>query len=363
MENNGTNNRNQSSINNITTLLLEETLRQLNQTTPTTQESVDTSRDSDFNRILDTVYESFQGYNQVMLSYSANMTSMLQCINNMQQRFELNQLRSSVNQSSSRPNTSQSRPRPNSNQSSSRPNTSQSRPRSNSNISSSRPNSNISSSRPNSNVSSRNSTSQLHNVNSLLSSFSNNSLFSSQPQQPPSLSQANTLDQSLVFTYLFEPLVNEPEQHENQRPMSREEISTTTRTFSYVLNSLPEDRRICPIVMETFAPGDVLCEIRGCGHIFRRPPLMNWLRRSSQCPVCRYHIRTYQESATVDPSFNTVDPSFNTVDPSFNTVDPSFNNVPVRPTSPVQINDLDEEDVIVSDDEDVSDIEIDNDVD
>ena len=340
MENNGTNNRNQSSINNITTLLLEETLRQLNQTTPTTQESVDTSRDSDFNRILDTVYESFQGYNQVMLSYSANMTSMLQCINNMQQRFELNQLRSSVNQSSSRPNTSQSRPRPNSNQSSSRPNTSQSRPRSNSNISSSR---------PNSNVSSRNSTSQLHNVNSLLSSFSNNSLFSSQPQQPPSLSQANTLDQSLVFTYLFEPLVNEPEQHENQRPMSREEISTTTRTFSYVLNSLPEDRRICPIVMETFAPGDVLCEIRGCGHIFRRPPLMNWLRRSSQCPVCRYHIRTYQESATVDPSFNTVDPS--------------FNNVPVRPTSPVQINDLDEEDVIVSDDEDVSDIEIDNDVD
>jgi hypothetical protein len=83
---------------------------------------------------------------------------------------------------------------------------------------------------------------------------------------------------------------------------------------------------------------------------------MNWLRRSSQCPVCRYHIRTYQESATVDPSFNTVDPSFNTVDPS-------FNNVTVRPTSPVQINDLDEEDVIVSDDEDVSDIEIDNDVD
>jgi hypothetical protein len=349
MENNGTNNRNQSSINNITTLLLEETLRQLNQTTPTTQESVDTSRDSDFNRILDTVYESFQGYNQVMLSYSANMTSMLQCINNMQQRFELNQLRSSVNQSSSRPNTSQSRPRSNSNQSSSRPNSNQSSSRLNSNISSSRPNSNISSSRPNSNVSSRNSTSQLHNVNSLLSSFSNNSLFSSQPQQPPSLSQANTLDQSLVFTYLFEPLVNEPEQHENQRPMSREEISTTTRTFSYVLNSLPEDRRICPIVMENFAPGDVLCEIRGCGHIFRRPPLMNWLRRSSQCPVCRYHIRTYQESATVDPSFNTVDPS--------------FNNVTVRPSSPIQINDLDEEDVIVSDDEDVSDIEIDNDVD
>ncbi len=349
MENNGTNNRNQSSIDNITTLLLEETLRQLNQTTPTTQESVDTSRDSDFNRILDTVYESFQGYNQVMLSYSANMTSMLQCINNMQQRFELNQLRSSVNQSSSRPNTSQSRPRSNSNQSSSRPNSNQSSSRLNSNISSSRPNSNISSSRPNSNVSSRNSTSQLHNVNSLLSSFSNNSLFSSQPQQPPSLSQANTLDQSLVFTYLFEPLVNEPEQHENQRPMSREEISTTTRTFSYVLNSLPEDRRICPIGMETFAPGDVLCEIRGCGHIFRRPPLMNWLRRSSQCPVCRYHIRTYQESATVDPSFNTVDPS--------------FNNVTIRPTSPVQINDLDEEDVIVSDDEDVSDIEIDNDVD
>jgi len=189
-----------------------------------------------------------------------------------------------------------------------------------------------------------------------LSTFSNNSLFSSQQQQPRSLSQANTLDQSLVFTYLFEPLVNEPEQHENQRPMSREEISTTTRTFSYVLNSLPEDRRICPIVMDTFSPGDVLCEIRGCGHIFRRPPLMNWLRRSSQCPVCRYHIRTYEEPTTVDPSFNGVDPSFNGVDPS-------FNSIPNRPASPVQIYDPDEEDVVVSDDEDVSDIEMDNDVD
>ena len=340
MENNGTTNRNQSSIDNITTLLLEETLRQLNQTTPTTpttQESVNTSRESDLNRILDTVYETFQGYNQVMLSYNANMTSMLQCINNMQQQLELNQSRSSVNRSSSRPNTSQSRPRSNSN---------------------------LSSSRPNANVSSRNSTSQLHNVNSRLSTFSNNSLFSSQQQQQPrSLSQANTLDQSLVFTYLFEPLVNEPEQHENQRPMSREEISTTTRTFSYVLNSLPEDRRICPIVMDTFSPGDVLCEIRGCGHIFRRPPLMNWLRRSSQCPVCRYHIRTYEEPTTVDPSFNSVDPSFNGVDPSFNNVDPSFNSIPNRPASPVQIYDPDEEDVVVSDDEDVSDIEMDNDVD
>jgi hypothetical protein len=114
--------------------------------------------------------------------------------------------------------------------------------------------------------------------------------------------------------------------------------------------------------MDTFLPGDVLCEIRGCGHTFRRPPLMNWLRRSSQCPVCRYHIRTYQEPL-VDPSFNIVDPSFNNVDPSFNIVDPSFNSIPILSTSPVRRDEPDltqEEDDV---DSDVSDIEMDNDVD
>ena len=48
----------------------------------------------------------------------------------------------------------------------------------------------------------------------------------------------------------------------------------------------------CPISMEDFQVGDVLCEIIGCRHVFKRPALMRWFRRSSQCPVCRYDLFT-----------------------------------------------------------------------
>jgi hypothetical protein len=48
--------------------------------------------------------------------------------------------------------------------------------------------------------------------------------------------------------------------------------------------------------LEQFQVGDVICEIRGCGHKFKRPNLMNWLRRNNRCPVCRYDL----SSAGVD---------------------------------------------------------------
>ena len=110
----------------------------------------------------------------------------------------------------------------------------------------------------------------------------------------------------MFFSYAFDPSQNQNETNENSeniRPMTREEISRTTRTFSYIRDSLPEDRRTCPITMEQFQPGDVLCEILGCNHTFRRPALMNWLQRSSRCPVCRYALNSYgTETNNTTPS-------------------------------------------------------------
>lgn len=103
----------------------------------------------------------------------------------------------------------------------------------------------------------------------------------------------NGSSSNVLFSYLFDPLLQTSPVNDNIRPMSREEISNATRTFSYVRDSLPADNRMCPITMEQFVPGDVLCEILGCNHVFRRPALMNWLQRSSQCPVCRYSLRNY----------------------------------------------------------------------
>ena len=133
----------------------------------------------------------------------------------------------------------------------------------------------------------------------------------------------------MFFSYAFDPSQNQNETNENSeniRPMTREEISRTTRTFSYIRDSLPEDRRTCPITMEQFQPGDVLCEILGCNHTFRRPALMNWLQRSSRCPVCRYTLNSYgteTNNTTPSTSSNNIPSTLFNISPNT-----SSNNIP-----------------------------------
>lgn len=48
----------------------------------------------------------------------------------------------------------------------------------------------------------------------------------------------------------------------------------------------------CPITLEEFRNGDLLTQIRQCGHIFSQSAIQNWFSRNVRCPVCRYDIRT-----------------------------------------------------------------------
>lgn len=145
----------------------------------------------------------------------------------------------------------------------------------------------------------------------------------------------------MFFSYIFDPSQNE--NSENIRPMTHEEISRTTRTFSYIRDSLPEDRRTCPITMEQFQDGDVLCEILGCNHTFRRPALMSWLERSSRCPVCRYTLNSYgteTNNTTSNTSSNNIPSTGLNTTPStlFN---PSTNSNNINPFGQQTTNNLD----------------------
>lgn len=95
--------------------------------------------------------------------------------------------------------------------------------------------------------------------------------------------------QSVPFNNFFQ----EPPVNPNMQPLTDAQIANSTNTFEYNENSrsMVSDTR-CPISLETFQQGDTLCQIVGCGHVFKRPVLMNWLRRSSQCPICRYNLAT-----------------------------------------------------------------------
>lgn len=72
-------------------------------------------------------------------------------------------------------------------------------------------------------------------------------------------------------------------------------------TFSSIENPINDG---CPILLSAFQPLELVTQIRGCGHIFGRTPLLNWFRTSCRCPVCRFDIRTY---VAADNNINNVD--------------------------------------------------------
>lgn len=47
----------------------------------------------------------------------------------------------------------------------------------------------------------------------------------------------------------------------------------------------------CPITLEDFQHGELLCRIKHCNHIFKESALRNWFLQNSHCPVCRHDIR------------------------------------------------------------------------
>jgi hypothetical protein len=72
--------------------------------------------------------------------------------------------------------------------------------------------------------------------------------------------------------------------------LTHQQITSSTQNIEYT-DEMTETR--CPISWEDFNLGDQICQIRGCGHIFKPVSLMNWLQTNTHCPVCRYDLRTY----------------------------------------------------------------------
>ena len=108
---------------------------------------------------------------------------------------------------------------------------------------------------------------------------------------------------SSLFEFRTQPsLFDEPPPNPNQQPLSMDQIVNATTTFEFndeVRSTLSDYR--CPISLENFQNGDSLCRINGCGHVFNKRVLLNWLQRSSQCPVCRYNLSTNNETPPTEP--------------------------------------------------------------
>jgi len=73
--------------------------------------------------------------------------------------------------------------------------------------------------------------------------------------------------------------------------LTSSQIENATQTVSY--HEMMNEER-CPITLDNFIAGESICQIRHCGHIFKRDALMNWFNRNVRCPVCRYDLRNYE---------------------------------------------------------------------
>jgi len=133
------------------------------------------------------------------------------------------------------------------------------------------------------------------------------------PQQQQSRQQYEHDDTQYIFSYTLYPILDQrfagQLNDEEPRILTREEISRSTRTYGYTDEMAADtdaSNNVCPISLDTFSVGDVICEILGCRHIFKRPALMHWFRNHSSCPVCRYNLYNYVPTVRTDPSNNTV---------------------------------------------------------
>jgi len=72
---------------------------------------------------------------------------------------------------------------------------------------------------------------------------------------------------------------------------TQEQIQNATTTLEYDSAVITQTR--CPITLGDFETGEIVRQIRHCGHTFCETALQNWFGANVRCPVCRYDIRTY----------------------------------------------------------------------
>jgi len=103
----------------------------------------------------------------------------------------------------------------------------------------------------------------------------------------------NIIDEAInrIFPRTFQDVVVSP---------SPEQITRATETYSYHIGE--ETNTQCPITLDEFQENESVCRIRHCGHTFRENALRNWFQQNVRCPVCRYDIRTNNETDPADES-------------------------------------------------------------
>jgi len=110
------------------------------------------------------------------------------------------------------------------------------------------------------------------------------------PPRAPVRNRRNIMPLNQLMDNFFSPIAIRP---------SETQIEAATRNvrFSDIIRPMNSS---CPISLETFNDNSQVTMIRHCGHIFNREMLNSWFQSNCLCPVCRYDIRDYVPSNSLN---------------------------------------------------------------
>jgi len=96
-----------------------------------------------------------------------------------------------------------------------------------------------------------------------------------------------------IFSSLFPTVRRENTLQDVIVRPTREQILNATEMVSFN-DRLSNNNTTCPITLEPFTNGQLVCRIKHCSHLFKQDALNDWFRRNVRCPICRYDIREYR---------------------------------------------------------------------
>jgi len=83
--------------------------------------------------------------------------------------------------------------------------------------------------------------------------------------------------------------------------LSQSQIENATESVLYTTEAFPEITQ-CPISLDEFEDGELVCQIRHCRHIFKRRNITRWLETHTCCPVCRHDLENSNSEPVRAPS-------------------------------------------------------------
>ena len=130
------------------------------------------------------------------------------------------------------------------------------------------------------------------NVRNILSIIQRNGEYTHTPAPTPTTRSSNRSDIATLIYLLSQAGVDDA-----RAGLSQSQIENATESVLYTPDAFPEIIQ-CPISLDEFEDGELVCQIRHCRHIFKRRNIMRWFETRTCCPVCRHDL----ENANTEPA-------------------------------------------------------------